>query len=104
MSTVNDLMVYLGKSLGVTLPTLPLGRFTAALTQLWKATVKNWAGADAPPEIVEVDLPEPISMPLAGGNLQMTKAHISITQKPPPVSAARSAARKSKPKPKSRLV
>jgi hypothetical protein len=98
MSSVNDLMLYLGKSLGVTLPTLPLGQFLSGLSNLWKATVKNWTDGQSPPEIVEVDLPEPIAMPIAGGNLQMTQAHISITQTPPPKKVTKSAAPKSNSK------
>ncbi|MGY9045680.1 hypothetical protein P775_00950 [Puniceibacterium antarcticum] len=80
MSTVNDLMTYLNKSLALVLPVLPLGRWTAALTSLWSAPVENWADGEPVPAIVDVVLPVPITMPIAGGKLQMSEAHISIAK------------------------
>jgi hypothetical protein len=90
MSTVNDLMKYLNKTLSLLLPVLPLNKWTTALTNLWAANVTGWDGKDTPPDTVEVDLPSPINIAVGGGQLQMSQAHISITQTTPPNRAKKS--------------
>ncbi|MFT5867036.1 MAG: hypothetical protein ACI82I_002792 [Gammaproteobacteria bacterium] len=79
MSTVNDLMKYLNKTLSLILPVLPLSSVTAALTSLWSSSVKGWIDGTSPPSTVDVSLPNPIILPIAGGKVQIVEAHILIT-------------------------
>lgn len=88
MSTVNDLMKYLNRTLSLGLPVLPLNRWTRALTALWKARVSNWTADETPPPDVQVELPEPLNIPVAGATLQMSQAHILIAQIPAPTPSA----------------
>jgi hypothetical protein len=83
MSTVNYLMTYLNKTFGMTLPFLPLNKFTQALTAIWKSKVTNWASGDDLPTTVTIELNATTTIPLGSGEFGVKDCTISLTNIPP---------------------
>lgn len=81
MTSVNDLMKYLNKLYGFSLPVLPLSEFTKELTKLWKCSIRGWIPGNKLPPVVKIDIKPKFFIPLAGGNIEIEKAYVNIKAK-----------------------
>ena len=78
MALVNDLMVYLNSQFSLRLPTLPLTGFPQFMVNLWYRITVNWSQGDQVPAVVQVDLTNPLVIPLGGGSVQAVAASILV--------------------------